>query len=146
MGTNGYDDDAEKGISCHVISDGRIATLVWQIAPSDRHPEGHISISIPVSGLRQLRSAIHTAHVQHYGYGPLSVEIGHLEEMRNMVLMTIDKDTDAPLPFLLKDDLASKMAKWITEDQISRLNAVERSKLATAIVEPRRGIILPRKS
>ncbi len=145
MAVNGQDTEAERGLACEILSDGKIATLVWRVVPSESCPGGHLSVQVPVGGLRALRSAIHAAHVKHYGYGPLSVEVGHLEELRNGVLLTIDRDTDGPLPFILQDELATKVAKWIYEDLDGRVEESKRDMLRTTIFKPRRGIILPRK-
>jgi len=134
----------ERGLSCSVLTDGRTATLVWQVVPSESVPDGKLSVTIPASGLHSLRACVHRAMDmadREKGWRPRKYGIGNPENWRNTVALTLDEGPDQ-LVFLFADIDALQLGQGLLNNVFGRMDAAERAKLSTALITPRRGIFL----
>ena len=139
---------AARGLSCSVLTAGQAVTLVFDVAtPSDIAPGGKIAIALPASGMVSLRAAIHKAidaTNRTHGWWPNEFSVGHPENLRNTVALSIG-ESPTELTFLFTDDAARKLAESIMGDIMSRMTAAERAKLSSGILSPKRGLIMPGK-
>ena len=125
----------QQCLSYSISAEG-VAMMVFRIATQNPTDDSRFAITLPVAGLKAFRTLISDMIAVGEKRGmstgmatihePRSVNVGHIDAMRNRAILSFNTDADDEAVFALPNDVGLSVAEALQKDIFARMTDEER--------------------